>query len=940
MQEIQFLAGGPPWQVYCHQSNGAWVDDVVFQSSDAVLDGTFQFMAFFDVIGHARIEGTLQNRNSNNYTMTVTGDLTNNGTIQDNFYNCYIHITGNINQNGIWTNNHTYLAGEHFQFFNFTTPFNGQYLTNTITTMDVGYFISMSDLTFNNTVIDLNGDTLMFETAADSLILNGGYIIDGSIIKVDYTKTYGFLNLTQTGNAYYQDMVIECENIGINGTFEYRTPISFYGHVSVNGTFHNDINTNHTANFYGNLTNNGTIQNNFYTNSIYITGDINQNGTWINHMTYLSGDEDQSLSFTTPFEGTNLVNSNTNGKVIGNSNLVFSNTKIDFNNDTLIFAIGADNLTINQQYCKNITITKESNKTAGLLNCTQTSNAYFANAIIAAENINLAGIVEYRSPMSFYGTVTVSGTLHNDNNTNHTAYIYGNITNNGIIQNNYYNNSLYITGDIAQNGTWSNYYTYFSGSSSQNLSQTQEFTGTRIVDTDPASSVIGTSDLTFYNTDFDLDGANLIMADFSILTLDACWIKNATILSNGFDMVMSSGSYMWDATVNNATFVDHVQTHGTCILSGTTTVEGILSNTTTTHCFLTVEGDLINNGSIQDNFYNLYMNVDGDISNNGSWTNTWTQLDGYNGSVDQTIDIQNGNDITGQIRLSSHTASTYLWHWNGGSLFGNPDFSFQTSQVLYFLVPVSASKAGTYNCDTDLGWSRNIFVTTNTVTVPQVEIDIAIEGPFNGTDMNTDLNLNGNVPLSQPYNDHPVNFWGPESVTAIPNANIVDWVFIEFRDAVDAASATESTMIDRKAAFLLNDGSIVGLDGISNLFFTGTVANNLFVVVLHRNHVDILSASPLTEVSGLYSYDFKTAASQAFGTSAQTNLGGGTFGMYGGDANGDGDVDGDDFILWQRDVGFGPAYDMIDLNMDNQIDNQDKNDVWLDNNGTSSQVPE
>jgi len=122
----------------------------------------------------------------------------------------------------------------------------------------------------------------MFETAADSLILNGGYFMDGSIIKVDYTKTFGFLNFTQTGNAYFQDMVIECENINLSGIFEYRSPISFYGHVTVSGTLHNDNNTNHTAYIYGGVTNNGTIQNNYYSNTLYITGDVSQNGVWSN----------------------------------------------------------------------------------------------------------------------------------------------------------------------------------------------------------------------------------------------------------------------------------------------------------------------------------------------------------------------------------------------------------------------------------------------------------------------------------------------------------------------------------------------------------------------------------------------------------------------------------------------------------------------------------
>ena len=49
----------------------------------------------------------------------------------------------------------------------------------------------------------------------------------------------------------------------------------------------------------------------------------------------LSGDSDQNLTFTAPFEGLKLTNSNTDGKVISHSTLDFNSTIIDFNYDTL-----------------------------------------------------------------------------------------------------------------------------------------------------------------------------------------------------------------------------------------------------------------------------------------------------------------------------------------------------------------------------------------------------------------------------------------------------------------------------------------------------------------------------------------------------------------------------------------------------------------------------
>ncbi|MCD4698764.1 MAG: LamG domain-containing protein, partial [Bacteroidales bacterium] len=114
----------------------------------------------------------------------------------------------------------------------------------------------------------------------------------------------------------------------------------------------------------------------------------------------------------------------------------------------------------------------------------------------------------------------------------------------------------------------------------------------------------------------------------------------------------------------------------------------------------------------------------------------------------------------------------------------------------------------------------------------ETDLTIFLEGCFNGTDM--DANINTILPLSQPYNTAPWLYAGTEWVTAIPDANTVDWVLVELRDASNAASATPGTVIERQAGFVKKDGSITGLDGISNLRFTSAISNNLFIVIRHR----------------------------------------------------------------------------------------------------------
>ncbi len=220
-----------------------------------------------------------------------------------------------------------------------------------------------------------------------------------------------------------------------------------------------------------------------------------------------------------------------------------------------------------------------------------------------------------------------------------------------------------------------------------------------------------------------------------------------------------------------------------------------------------------------------------------------------------------------------------------------------------------------------------------------VNLKALLEGPWNGSTMSTDLNP-AYIPHGQPYNTAPWYYSGSENISALPNALITDWVLVELRQTTGGpSSATPSTLLARQAAFLLNNGNIVAVDGVSNLVFGVGVTSNLYAVIWHRNHLGIMSAVPLTLSGGIYSYDFTTAASQAY-LSGQTSLGGGKYGMYAGNADGSGMIDATDItVTWNADAANSGYYDG-DMDMDSQVNNQDKNDVWRPNNGTGDQVPD
>ncbi|MBN3034642.1 MAG: PKD domain-containing protein [Bacteroidales bacterium] len=222
----------------------------------------------------------------------------------------------------------------------------------------------------------------------------------------------------------------------------------------------------------------------------------------------------------------------------------------------------------------------------------------------------------------------------------------------------------------------------------------------------------------------------------------------------------------------------------------------------------------------------------------------------------------------------------------------------------------------------------------------EMDLKVMLEGPFEGPAMSTNLNGLPDFPLMQPYSVPPWDYSGTESVTMVPSTDIVDWILLEYRDAPDASQANVSTRIARQAAFLMNDGSVTGMDAVRLPVLREYLQDNLYMVIWHRNHLAVMSAQPLNFAPGMYSYDFTTGAGQIYGG----NLGGkelepGVWGMAGGDGNADDIVSNPDKIeVWVPQAG-SSGYLTGDFNLDGNVSNIDKIDIWAVNGGRGSQVP-
>lgn len=208
-----------------------------------------------------------------------------------------------------------------------------------------------------------------------------------------------------------------------------------------------------------------------------------------------------------------------------------------------------------------------------------------------------------------------------------------------------------------------------------------------------------------------------------------------------------------------------------------------------------------------------------------------------------------------------------------------------------------------------------------------VETKAWLEGPYDSDSqlMTTELWDTGFIPMTSPYADDPV------SVGSLPS-NIVDWVLLQLR------TEASGTLLESRSAFLRNDGRIVSESGALQVPFSLT-SHPYFIVVRHRNHLDIMSASAIPLTSGNSSLTDLSSSQDAAYQKGVKSIGSGKYGMYAGDANADGQIKTDDKNdIWWDELGRG-GYFNGDFNLDGQVKTDDKNDYWWPNVGRGSAVP-
>lgn len=215
---------------------------------------------------------------------------------------------------------------------------------------------------------------------------------------------------------------------------------------------------------------------------------------------------------------------------------------------------------------------------------------------------------------------------------------------------------------------------------------------------------------------------------------------------------------------------------------------------------------------------------------------------------------------------------------------------------------------------------------------------VLLEGPLDTTTMlmNDELRTAGLLPLAEPYTALGHQFRGGGNETIDPSVllpegpdAIVDWVVVEVRHPNDPGRILYS-----RSALLQRDGDVVGLDGLNSVQLC-VEAGKYHIAVRHRNHLGIMTGSPLEYYQGqfgiLYSdpVDLSSPQTNTYRNSQARRKMGVGMAMWSGDVSFDGKVqytgEGNDRDLVLQAIGgvvptsTATGYGSSDLNLDGSM---------------------
>jgi hypothetical protein len=196
---------------------------------------------------------------------------------------------------------------------------------------------------------------------------------------------------------------------------------------------------------------------------------------------------------------------------------------------------------------------------------------------------------------------------------------------------------------------------------------------------------------------------------------------------------------------------------------------------------------------------------------------------------------------------------------------------------------------------------------------------VQLESVYQNENMKTNLSSSKILPMVQPYDLAPWNYRGNEIISVIKD-DYVDWILIELRENINDVRYT-------KAAILNKFGKVLNPDG-SDFYFQNINTANYYLVVKHRNHLNIMSNDKILIRNGeTINYDFSLSAAKAFGEASQVLLSNNKYGMISGDADGNGKINNLDYGEIANNI-FLSGYLRGDLDMNGTINVLDYSKIY------------
>lgn len=281
---------------------------------------------------------------------------------------------------------------------------------------------------------------------------------------------------------------------------------------------------------------------------------------------------------------------------------------------------------------------------------------------------------------------------------------------------------------------------------------------------------------------------------------------------------------------------------------------------------------------------------------NDLWGNSSGNIIFINGPPpDVNVVGTNGN-------ISANPLFTDAAAWNYRLKIGSPCLNAGINEAWMQDVPDVDGNPRILNGRADIGAHETPFF---------VNARVFLQGAYDAGMGTMTAELGGRVPLTSPYATDG------RTVKRIPT-NTTDWMQLELVSTNGRTFAAKSVFVNRQG-YVQSDA---GTTGVVVEISSGV---DCYVALKHRNHLAVMSATPLAFTNQVLSCDF-TAGSDRYwgGIAGCVELKPGVWGMIAGDADGDGEILQADGDIRASQTNCATGYWRGDFNLDGAVDGEDE----------------